>query len=172
MATIFFSHSSRDDALASTVEAWLKRQGFDDIFVDHDSIRAGDKWTETLRRASGSCRVVLCLVTPDWLASSECFGEFTAGWYLGRRMIPLVCGPDAKLDNTQKKRLARVGLDPSVFSVDDRRDPEGNLLKPPFPGLESFGDTDADAAIFDGFTPGLAALSSVSVRGLSSHSAG
>jgi hypothetical protein len=87
-------------------------------------------------------------------------------------MIPLVCGPDAKLDNTQKKRLARVGLDPSVFSVDDRRDPEGNLLKPPFPGLESFGDTDADAAIFDGFTPGLAALSSVSVRGLSSHSAG
>jgi len=193
VATIFFSHSSRDDALASTVEAWLKRQGFDDIFVDHASIRAGDKWTEALQRASGSCRVVLCLVTPDWLASSDCFGEFTAGWYLGRRMIPLVCGPDAKLDDTQKKRLARVlledqgvdisqagaplalnldahpevatplieglraagalarvGLDPSVFSVDDRRDPEGNLLKPPFPGLESFGDTDADAAIFYG----------------------
>jgi hypothetical protein len=43
-----------------------------------------------------------------------------------------------------------VGLDPSVFSMDDRRDPEGNLLKPPFPGLESFADTDADAAIFYG----------------------
>src|SRR5262245_37030307 len=179
--------------MASAVEDWLKARGFDDIFVDHDSIRSGDKWSESLQRASGSCRVVLCLVTPDWLASSDCFGEFTAGWYLGRRMIPLVCGPDAKLDDTQKKRLARVlledqgvdisqagaplalnldahpevatplieglraagalarvGLDPSVFSVDDRRDLEGNLLKPPFPGLESFEDTDADAAIFYG----------------------
>jgi hypothetical protein len=193
MPTIFFSHSSRDDAMASAVVDWLRARGFDDIFVDYDSIRAGDKWTETLRRASGSCRVVLCLVTPDWLASSECFGEFTAGWYAGRRMIPLVCVPDAQLDETQKKRLSRVlledqgvdisragaplaldldghpevttsfieglraagalakvGLDPSVFSVDDRRDSEGNLLKPPFPGLESFGDTDADAAIFYG----------------------
>jgi len=46
--------------------------------------------------------------------------------------------------------LAKVGLDPSVFSIDDRRDPEGRLLKAPFPGLESFGDTDADAAIFYG----------------------
>lgn len=168
MATIFFSHSSRDDALATAVEDWLKARGFDDIFADHDSIRAGDKWTESLRRASGSCRVVLSLVTPDWLASSECFGEFTAGWYAGRRMIALVCVPDAKLDDTQKKRLSRVlledqgidisqagaplaldldahprvatpfieglraagalakvGLDPSVFAVDDRRDVEG-----------------------------------------------
>src|SRR5262245_37021510 len=179
--------------MASAVEDWLKARGFDDIFVDHDSIRSGDKWSESLRRASGSCRVVLSLVTPDWLASSECFGEFTAGWYAGRRMIPLICTPGAVLDDTQKTRLSRVlledqgvdisragapsalnldahpevsipfieglraagalakvGLDPSVFSVDDRRDPEGNLLKPPFPGLESFGDTDADAAIFYG----------------------
>ena len=196
MPTIFFSHSSRDDAMASAVVDWLRARGFDDIFVDFDSIRAGDKWTETLRRASGSCRVVLCLVTPEWLASSECFGEFTAGWYAGRRLIPLICVPDAKLDDTQEKRLSRVlledqgvdisrvgaplaldleghpevttplieglraagavakvGLDPLVFAVDDRRDSEGNLLKPPFPGLESFGDSDADAAIFYGRSP-------------------
>jgi hypothetical protein len=192
MAAIFFSHASQDDALASAIEAWLKNQGFDDIFVDHD-IRSGDKWTEALRRAGGSCRVVLSLVTPSWLASSECFGEFTAGWYAGRRIIPLICVPDATLDDTQKRRLSRVlledqgvdiapagapsaldlaahphisaplieglraagalakvGLDPSVFSIEDRRDVEGNLLKAPFPGLQSFGDTDADAAIFYG----------------------
>jgi hypothetical protein len=177
MATIFFSHSSRDDSLSLAVENWLRTQGFDGIFADHH-IRAGDKWTEALRRASSACRVVLSLVTPDWLASSECFGEFTAAWYAGRRMIALVCVPDAKLDDTQEKRLARVlledqgvdisragaplalnldanpeiaapliaglraagalakvGLDPSVFSVDDRRDAEGNHLKPPYPVL-------------------------------------
>ena len=193
MTAIFFSHASDDDALATEIEAWLKNKGFEDIFLDHSSIRSGDKWTEALRRAGGSCRVVLSLVTPGWLASSECFGEFTAGWYAGRRMIPLTCTTGATLDDMQKQRLSRVlledqgvdiaragapsdldldahphisgplieglraagalakvGLDPLVFSIEDRRDGEGNLLKTPFPGLESFGDTDADAAIFFG----------------------
>ena len=193
MATIFLSHSSRDDALASALVQWLTQKGFDDIFVDHSSIRSGDKWTEALRRAKGSCRIVLCLVSATWLNSAECFGEFTAGWYAGRRMIPLLCLAGAELNGTQKLRLSRVlledqgvdlcaagaplsldldahpqvagpfieglraagalakiGLDPSVFPIDDRRDSEANLIKPPFPGLESFGDTDADAAIFYG----------------------
>jgi hypothetical protein len=193
MAAIFFSHASQDDALASEIEAWLKHNGFDDIFLDHDSIRSGDKWAAALRRAGGSCRVVLSLVTPAWLASSECFGEFMAGWYSGRRMIPLICTGGTMLDGTQEQRLSRVlledqgvdiaragapsalnldahphisgplteglraagalakvGLDPSVFSIENERDPEGNLLKAPFPGLESFGDTDTDAAIFYG----------------------
>jgi formylglycine-generating enzyme required for sulfatase activity len=187
MASIFLSHSSRNDALASSLEVWLKRNGFDDLFVDHESIRTGDKWTEALRRAKGSCRVVVCLVTPEWLASDECYGEFMAGWYAGRRMIPLLAVAGVNLDDKQKSRLARVlnedqateitaaggpttldldahpdiadtikaglraagaltrvGLDPYAFEVDSEIRPE------PFPGLESFGDTDADAAIFFG----------------------
>jgi hypothetical protein len=54
MAAIFFSHSSRDDVLARELESWLNKEGFEDIFVDHSSIRSGDKWTEALRRAGGS----------------------------------------------------------------------------------------------------------------------
>ena len=73
MATIFLSHASRDDDLARQLEAWLKAEGFDDLFVDHSDIRGGDKWTEALRLAKGAARVVLCLVTPRWLASDECF---------------------------------------------------------------------------------------------------
>ena len=71
MATVFLSHSSRDDDLASQLEAWLTSVGFDDLFVDHSGIRGGDKWTEALRRAKGTARVVLCLVTPHWLSSDE-----------------------------------------------------------------------------------------------------
>ena len=193
MAAIFLSHSSRNDVLASALEAWLKANGFDDLFVDHDSIRAGDKWAEELRRAKGACRVVLCLVTQQWLESDECYGEFKACWYLGRRIIPLLVLADATLTNRQHDRLARVisedqgielgaagdpdlfdlarrpeiaeslrngllaagalakvGLDPGVFEVDPRAKPE------PFPGLESFDDTDADAAIFFGRSPEIA----------------
>lgn len=187
MPAIFLSHASRDDALASRLETWLRANGFDDLFVDHSDIRAGDKWTEALRRAKGSCRVVLCLVTPDWLASDECYGEFLAGWYAGRRMIPLFALDARALDEKQQARLeraqkedqgldltkagaphavdldahpaiaelfraglraagalARLGLDPRAFEVDKSLRPE------PFPGLRSFGDTDADAAIFFG----------------------
>ena len=193
MAAIFLSHSSRNDALASEIERWLRANGFDDLFVDHDSIRAGDKWTEELRRAKSACRVVLCLITKEWLASDECFGEFSAGWYAGRRMIPLLALENKELETRQQERLrrvlgedqgvdlskagapgalnmdadpalanslkaglraagalAKVGLDPFAFEADTRRDSNGALIKPPFPGLESFDDTDADAAIFFG----------------------
>jgi hypothetical protein len=40
--------------------------------------------------------------------------------------------------------LSRVGLDPEAFAVDHR------LRPTPFPGLASFGDDDADAALFYG----------------------
>jgi hypothetical protein len=187
LPTIFLSHSSRNDALAADLQAWLKREGFDDLFVDHASIRSGDKWREALRHAKGSCRIVLCLVTAEWLASDECFGEFTAGWYAGRRVMPLLALAGSSLDEKQKVRLERIlgedqaadlgpagapsaldldahpevgepikaglraagalvklGLDPYAFEID-----RGARLEP-FPGLESFRDTDADAAIFFG----------------------
>lgn len=193
MATVFLSHASLDDARAAQLEAWLRTNGFDDLFVDHSAIRGGDKWADALRRAKASCRVVLCLVTPNWLASDECFGEFTAAWYQGKRIVPLLAGAPA--DDRQKKRLARVlaedqgfdltpaftgdsialdahpaiaepfkaglraggalmkvGLDPEAFEIDATRRPE------PFPGLESFGDEDADAAIFYGRSPEIAEL--------------
>jgi formylglycine-generating enzyme required for sulfatase activity len=193
MATIFLSHASRDDHLARQLEGWLAAEGFEDLFVDHSDIRGGDKWTEELRRAKGAARVVLCLVTPDWLASDECFGEFNHAWYAGQRIVPLLTANDAALDEVQTKRLGRVlgedqgfdlspalidgrldlnavpaiaeplraglraagalakiGLDPEVFEVDREIRPS------PFPGLQSFGDTDADAAIFYGRSPEIA----------------
>ena len=44
VAVLFISHSSRDDACATALEAWLNANGFTDIFVDHHSIAGGDKW--------------------------------------------------------------------------------------------------------------------------------
>ena len=60
-----------------------------------------------MRRAKGAARVVLCLVTPRWLASDECFGEFTSAWYSGQRIMPLLADTTA-LDDVQTKHLHRV----------------------------------------------------------------
>ena len=193
MATIFLSHSSKDNELAETLVAWLTANGFDDLFVDYKHIRVGDKWAEALRAAQASCRVVLFLVTPSWLASDECWGEFMASWYAGRRLMALFALPPSALDEVQQHRLdkvrredqgadltaagapealaldahpsvaeplkaglraagalARAGLDPYAFEIDRQAKPD------PFPGLDSFGDTDADAAVFFGRGPDIA----------------
>ena len=189
MAVLFISHSSKDDQLASEIGGWLKSNGFNDIFIDQESIAGGDKWAEELKRSASACRVVIFIVTPNWLASAECFGEFKAAWYMGKRLIPLfLVDPAIQLDAESQQRLSqvygedqgldllpclgsdgtldlnaneslannfkiglqaagantRVGLDPEAFAID-------KALRPtPFPGLASFGDDDADAALFFG----------------------
>ena len=189
MALLFISHSTRDDTLASALVSWLKDYGFADIFIDHESITGGEKWRDALRASANSCRVVIFLVTPNWLASAECFAEFGAAWYMGKRLVPLFLlppwdtlgdearqrlarvtgedqgldikpciGPDGALDLERDKSVAdllktglraaganmRVGLDPEAFAIDRK------LRETPFPGLASFGDEDADAALFYG----------------------
>src|SRR5690348_11413729 len=108
MATLFLSHSSKDDGLARDLQSWLIAQGFDDLFVDHESIRGGDKWGDALRAAKASCRAVICLVTPQWLASDECFAEFLAAWYQGKRIIPLMACSNMLLGEEQQRHLARI----------------------------------------------------------------
>ncbi|MEN0079752.1 MAG: toll/interleukin-1 receptor domain-containing protein, partial [Pseudomonadota bacterium] len=92
MATIFISHAGEDDDLATGLEVWLKAQGFDEVFVDHgqNGIRVGDKWQRALQAAVGACRVVICIVTENWLRSKECDGEFIAARYMGKKIIPLI----------------------------------------------------------------------------------
>jgi len=186
MAVLFVSHSSKDDAAARALETWLRGRGFTDIFVDLSNIAGGEKWAQALRDASGACRVIVCLVTERWLASDECFGEFKAAWYMGKRIIPLLAlepgnassgerlakvlaedqgfniaacmTAEGRLDLARDPEierrletglraagaLTRIGLDPEAFAIDRK-------LRPmPFPGLASFGDDDADAALFYG----------------------
>jgi formylglycine-generating enzyme required for sulfatase activity len=189
MAVLFVSHSSKDEAATAALEAWLSANGFNDFFIDYHSIAGGDAWGEALQAAAGTCRVVVFLVTENWLTSHECFGEFQASFYMGKRMIPLFLlatassrseeaakrlakvqahyqgldltsclGPAGALDIAADRNVAdrlmaglreagalnRVGLDPEAFAID-------RTLRPmPFPGLASFGDDDADAALFYG----------------------
>jgi hypothetical protein len=190
MTTIFISHSSRDNELTKSLQGWLAVNGFDDVFVDFSNIRGGDRWPEALRKAKSACRIVLCLITESWLASDECFGEFTAAFYMGKRIVPLFALAGSITDERGQSRFARVraedpgfdishgisngtldldslpqiadplkaglraggalvkvGFDPAAFEID-------RAIRPsPFPGLESFGDEDADAAIFFGRSP-------------------
>jgi WD40 repeat protein len=126
MPALFVSHASNDDAYANALEAWLIAHGFRDLFIDHRGIVAGDKWAEALRQSAGSCRVVICLVSQEWLRSDECFAEFRAAWYMGKRIVPLLLCRQA--EGQAGERLAKVlaedqGIDLlSCLTLDRRLD--------------------------------------------------
>lgn len=97
MAAIFLSHLSKDNPAAKALADWLKGAGFDDLFVDFKEISAGEIWRDALRRAKAACRVVICLVTPNWLDSDQCDGEFMAAWDRGK--CPSAVRPIPTLDS-------------------------------------------------------------------------
>lgn len=138
MPVLFVSHSSKDDAAASMLEAWLLRNGFEDIFLDHESLAGGAKWREELRASAGACRVVVCLVTANWLASDECFNEFRAAWYMGKRIIPLFAlPPEPGLDAAGRKRLAEIRAEDQGLDLAPCLQPDHALDLEADPGVAS-----------------------------------
>ena len=79
MTAIFISHSSADNAAADEIKRWLEAEPRNhSVFLDFDpeaGIKAGTDWEQTLYERLRTCRVVIPLLTRDWLASKWCFAE-------------------------------------------------------------------------------------------------
>ena len=162
MASIFISHSSRNNDRAIEVRDWLRDNGWDDVFLDVDPQRgivAGQRWKEALQKAAHRCQIVLALVSPEWLASGWCKSEVDAARLMGKKLIVALMGIDKgqippDLGDEQwvdligdrdgyrrlKEGLKRAGLDPASFELEPGRRP--------YPGFSSL--EEADAAIFFG----------------------
>src|SRR5215813_10537429 len=79
MARIFISHNSQDAKEATALKRWLTDNGWDDTFLDidaKDGLSPGERWKDALKNEADRCEAVLCLVSPPWLASTECKLEF------------------------------------------------------------------------------------------------
>ncbi len=164
MADIFLSHSSADHDAADRIRSWLKRDRESwSVFLDQharDGIRAGQSWQDRLHGELQSCRLVLAIITPDWLASRWCFAEAVTATFRGKGFVGIVPGdlPAGALDAAppivhERQRqpidlasgagwdelldaLDRSGLDPSRwFSI-----PDG---VGPYPGFLAFEEKDA-----------------------------
>jgi tetratricopeptide (TPR) repeat protein len=164
MACLFISHSSRNNDKAIAFRTWLAENGWDDVFLDVDpesGLAPGEYWRQALRAAADRCQAVLCLITPEWLASPWCNTEFLLAKQLGKCIFPIIVGDldisalpnDLTADHQAvdlvrdpmgrdrlKEGLKRAGLDPEGFPF-----PSGRR---PYPGFEPM--TEEDAAIFFG----------------------
>src|SRR5215813_4925988 len=88
MADIFISHSSKDDKLAAALGERIRRERPTwSLFYDKDHIRAGQRWQERLREELQSCRVVLALLSHNWLDSPWCFTEAVMATFRGKDVI-------------------------------------------------------------------------------------
>jgi len=72
---LFISHSSKDDLAAEAMRRHLVERGWNrkEIFLDFsvEGIAAHEKWKTSLAKANSPANALLCLASPDWLASKE-----------------------------------------------------------------------------------------------------
>jgi hypothetical protein len=164
MARVFLSHSSRDNASAARMKAWLEQQGFEAPFLDFDQdvgIPPGADWQKTLFREISQSQAMLILQSANWRASKWCFAEFQQASALGKPIFQVIeaaesdagppIAPDLQVLDLRhereagleqlKKQLAEIALTAQGgFPWDVNR--------PPYPGLLTF--EEEDAAIFFG----------------------
>lgn len=163
MARVFLSHSSRDNAAAAVLKAWLDEQGFAPAFLDfdkHSGIPAGADWERTLYEQIQRCQALLILQTPNWSASRWCFAEFTQARALGKPIFQVVESDAAAAEKTIAADLQRLDLrrDRAEGLLQLRRELEAIALqdqggfpwpppddrgRAPFPGLLAFEAEDA-----------------------------
>jgi hypothetical protein len=126
LARLFISHSSLDNPAAVGFADWLRREGFDDVFLDLDAdtgIKAGERWERALYEAARRCEAVLFLVSRAWLASEWCEREFDLAHKLNKRMFGVFIEDVAIGELRQKFTQSwhfvslAVGQDHEVFRI-------------------------------------------------------
>jgi hypothetical protein len=163
MARVFLSHSSRDNAAATELKAWLDDQGFAPAFLDfdkHSGIPPGADWERTLYAEIQRCQALLIVQTPNWSASRWCFAEFTQARALGKPIFQVVQTDEAAAEKPIAADLQRLDLrhDRPAGLEQLRRElerialqdqggfpwpPPSGPSRSPFPGLMVFEAEDA-----------------------------
>jgi WD40 repeat protein len=153
MATLFISHDSRDDADVARLAAWLRGEGFESLFVDHDQ-RAGARWESEIYSQMQRADALLLVCSRHAVESAWCFAEVALARAFGKTVIPVAIAPSAAhplLHDTQSVDLTagdsraferlRAGL--VEAEIHANRSFEWDSRRSPFPGLAAFDEQDA-----------------------------
>ncbi len=159
MARVFLSHSSRDNASAGRIKAWLEQQGFQAPFLDFDKhigIPPGADWEKTLYREINQSQALLILQSANWSASKWCFAEFTQARALGKPIFQVIesAGTDPgefiapnlqTLDLRQEREagLEQLKTQLAALALSAQGGFPWDGTRPPYPGLFAFEEEDA-----------------------------
>ena len=74
--SIFFCYAHEDEALLNKLKAHLRplqRQGLLDVWYDRE-ISAGTEWEQEIKKHLDAAKIILLLVSPDFMDSEYCYG--------------------------------------------------------------------------------------------------
>src|SRR5688572_21909379 len=90
-AAIYVSFAEKDRARAMELVRWLNDSGWHVRADDRHAFAAGDGWTRSVAGRLHSCDLILCVITPGWLASDFCRYEFSYATKMGKYVLPVIC---------------------------------------------------------------------------------
>jgi hypothetical protein len=128
LSRLFISHSSKDNIAAVAFKRWLGASGWanEDVFLDLDSIGAGERWKEALNKANARCEAVILLASPEALSSAECVGEVRKAEDFGKEIVVVLLRDlqveDYRLDSFKDRQIVDLAAPPQghVEAVDYR----------------------------------------------------
>jgi conflict system STAND superfamily ATPase/TIR domain-containing protein len=139
---LFLSYASEDAQLASDVKDYLETQ-IDGVtvFMASTSIQRGEEWEKRLHMNLKESFAVVPIITPNWLQSRWCFGEWVAASVLGATILPFVeetVELRAELSKIQHRKFsmqrpAFEGLKEDVEPHFSQHRATRDLNEPPFP---------------------------------------
>src|SRR3712207_2738817 len=104
MADIFITHSSRDNETAAAIGERIRRERPTwSLFYDRDNIRAGQRWQQRLREELQSARVVLAVLSREWVASPWCFAEAVTATFRGKDFVGI------EIEDLSPEDLGQIG---------------------------------------------------------------
>lgn len=114
MAHIFISYSRKDRVFANKLAAALTSYGAD-VWIDIEDIPAGMKWSSAIQQGLDACDVMIVIISPDSMVSTNVADEWQ--YYLDneKTLIPVLCRP-AKV-HFQLSRIQYVNFHDQEFDT-------------------------------------------------------
>lgn len=118
MSRLFISHSSKDNTAAIAFKQWLGTTGWpkEDVYLDLDSIGAGERWKDFLNKANARCEAVVLLASPDAIASPECLAEVRKAEDAGKEIVVVLLHDlqfdDHRLDSYKDRQIVDLAAPP------------------------------------------------------------
>ncbi len=92
MARVFISYSRSDEEFSRRLARSLSESGMD-VWIDIEDIPAGMKWSKAIQEGLDSAEVMVVLISPDSMASSNVEDEWQYFLDHGKPVIPVLLQP-------------------------------------------------------------------------------
>lgn len=143
---IFISHATKDADLAASLMDFLQtqygltRKHF--FLTSDEEFSTGDKWIDIIEKEMNNAKIIIPIITPEFLESHFCLCELGAAWIKKSSILPIALHPKKQraLDSTPYRSVFQVlplNSSDDLMSLGDAFADKGGFEKPKIISLKS-----------------------------------